>query len=40
MGHTYKLVKAIISMEEKMEIDKSLVLESLSRVFLFICFPD
>ena len=35
MRHTYNLIKAIISMEEKkIEIDSSLVLESFSRLFL------
>ena len=46
MKHTYKLIEAIISKEarvqnkEKGEINRSLILESFSRVFLFLCFPD
>ena len=46
MKHTYELIEAIISKEarvqnkEKGEINRSLILESFSRVFLFLCFPD
>ena len=46
MKHTYELIEAIISKEarvqkkEKGEINRSLILESFSCVFLFLCFPD
>ena len=46
MKHTYELIEAIISKEvrvqdeKKREMNRSLILESLSRVFLFLCFPD
>ena len=45
MKHTYKLKETIISKEARVqnkakeEINRSFVLESFSRVFLFLCFP-